>query len=52
MEEILIGAVEVPEFTEPSAGYHGYISWSAGNAAFTKVRIEGLRDYGAAFKSI
>jgi hypothetical protein len=23
MEEILIGAVEIPEFTEPSAGYHG-----------------------------
>lgn len=39
-----------PEFTEPSAGYHGLIYHEAlGNAAFiAKVRIEGLRDYGAA----
>jgi O-acetylhomoserine (thiol)-lyase len=49
MEEILIGA-EFPEFTEPSAGYHGLVYHEAlGNAAFiAKVRIEGLRDYGAA----
>jgi O-acetylhomoserine (thiol)-lyase len=41
---------EVPEFTEPSAGYHGLVYHEAlGNAAFiAKVRIEGLRDYGAA----
>ncbi|GGW53755.1 O-acetylhomoserine sulfhydrylase [Winogradskyella epiphytica] len=39
-----------PEFTEPSAGYHGLIySEAIGTAAFiAKVRIEGLRDYGAA----
>ncbi|HWS60661.1 MAG TPA: PLP-dependent transferase, partial [Flavobacterium sp.] len=39
-----------PEFTEPSASYHGLIYHDAlGNAAFiAKVRIEGLRDYGAA----
>ena len=39
-----------PEFTEPSAGYHGLIYHQAlGNAAFiAKARIEGLRDYGAA----
>jgi O-acetylhomoserine (thiol)-lyase len=39
-----------PEFTEPSAGYHGLIYHEAlGNAAFiAKARIEGLRDYGAA----
>jgi O-acetylhomoserine (thiol)-lyase len=39
-----------PEFTEPSAGYHGLIYHEAlGNAAFiAKVRIEGLRDFGAA----
>jgi O-acetylhomoserine (thiol)-lyase len=39
-----------PEFTEPSAGYHGLVYHQAlGNAAFiAKVRIEGLRDYGAA----
>ncbi|SHG31493.1 O-acetylhomoserine sulfhydrylase [Flavobacterium fluvii] len=39
-----------PEFTEPSAGYHGLVYHEAlGNAAFiAKVRIEGLRDYGAA----
>ncbi|MDI6046120.1 O-acetylhomoserine aminocarboxypropyltransferase/cysteine synthase family protein [Flavobacterium yafengii] len=38
------------EFTEPSAGYHGLIYHEAlGNAAFiAKVRIEGLRDFGAA----
>lgn len=39
-----------PEFTEPSAGYHGLILHQAlGNAAFiAKIRIEGLRDFGAA----
>jgi len=39
-----------PEFTEPSAGYHGLIYHDAlGPAAFiAKVRIEGLRDFGAA----
>jgi O-acetylhomoserine (thiol)-lyase len=39
-----------PEFTEPSAGYHGLVYHEAlGSAAFiAKVRIEGLRDYGAA----
>jgi O-acetylhomoserine (thiol)-lyase len=39
-----------PEFTEPSAGYHGLVYHEAlGNAAFiAKVRVEGLRDYGAA----
>lgn len=39
-----------PEFTEPSAGYHGLVYHEAlGNAAFiAKVRVEGLRDYGSA----
>ncbi|MEO2070340.1 MAG: O-acetylhomoserine aminocarboxypropyltransferase/cysteine synthase family protein [Zunongwangia sp.] len=39
-----------PEFTEPSPGYHGLIYHEAlGNAAFiAKIRVEGLRDYGAA----
>jgi O-acetylhomoserine (thiol)-lyase len=39
-----------PEFTEPSAGYHGLVYHDAlAEAAFiAKVRIEGLRDYGAA----
>lgn len=39
-----------PEFTEPSTGYHGLVYQVAlGNAAFiAKVRIEGLRDFGAA----
>lgn len=39
-----------PEFTEPSPGYHGLIySEALGQAAFiAKVRVEGLRDYGAA----
>ena len=39
-----------PEFTEPSAGYHGLVYHEAiGNAAFVaKVRIEGLRDFGSA----
>ena len=39
-----------PEFTEPSAGYHGLVYHDAlAEAAFiAKVRIEGLRDFGAA----
>lgn len=39
-----------PEFTEPSASYHGLVYHEAlGAAAFiAKVRIEGLRDFGAA----
>ena len=39
-----------PEFTEPSAGYHGLVYHEAlGPVAFiAKVRIEGLRDFGAA----
>ena len=39
-----------PEFTEPSAGYHGLVYHEAlGPAAFiAKVRVEGLRDHGAA----
>lgn len=38
-----------PEFTEPSAGYHGLVYHDAlGPAAFiAKARIEGLRDFGA-----
>ncbi len=38
-----------PEFTEPSAGYHGLVYHEAlGPAAFiAKARIEGLRDHGA-----
>lgn len=39
-----------PEFTEPAAGYHGLIYHEAlGNGAFIgKIRLEGLRDLGAA----
>jgi O-acetylhomoserine (thiol)-lyase len=39
-----------PEFTEPSPGYHGLVYNDViGAASFiAKVRIEGLRDYGAA----
>ncbi len=39
-----------PEFTEPSAGYHGLKYYETlGSASFiAKVRIEGLRDFGAA----
>ncbi|WP_028376643.1 O-acetylhomoserine aminocarboxypropyltransferase/cysteine synthase family protein [Leeuwenhoekiella sp. MAR_2009_132] len=39
-----------PEFTEPSAGYHGLVYHDVlGPAAFiAKTRIEGLRDHGAA----
>lgn len=38
-----------PEFTTPNAGYHGLVYHEAlGAAAFiARVRIEGLRDYGA-----
>ena len=44
------GSGKFPEFTEPSAGYHGLIyNEVIGDASFiAKVRIEGLRDYGAA----
>ncbi|WP_340200216.1 O-acetylhomoserine aminocarboxypropyltransferase/cysteine synthase family protein [Ascidiimonas sp. W6] len=43
-----------PEFTEPSKGYHGLIYHEAlKEAAFiAKVRIEGLRDYGAALSPL
>ena len=39
-----------PEFTEPSPGYHGLVYHDAleGAAFIAKVRIEGLRDHGAA----
>jgi len=39
-----------PEFTEPSPGYHGLVYHDAlGAAAFiAKVRVEGIRDHGAA----
>lgn len=39
-----------PEFTEPSPGYHGLVYHEAlGAQAFiAKVRVEGLRDFGAA----
>ena len=38
-----------PEFTEPSPGYHGLVYCEALEAAafIAKIRIEGLRDYGA-----
>ncbi|MFT3795142.1 O-acetylhomoserine aminocarboxypropyltransferase/cysteine synthase family protein [Flavobacterium sp.] len=44
------GNGKFPEFTTPSAGYHGLVYHEAlGNAAFiAKVRIEGLRDFGGA----
>ncbi|WP_418264021.1 O-acetylhomoserine aminocarboxypropyltransferase/cysteine synthase family protein [Flavobacterium faecale] len=43
-----------PEFTEPNPGYHGLVYHEAlGAAAFiAKVRIEGLRDYGAALSPL
>ncbi|NPD46014.1 O-acetylhomoserine aminocarboxypropyltransferase/cysteine synthase family protein [Lentimicrobium sp. S6] len=43
-----------PEFTEPSKGYHGLIYAEVlGEAAFiTKLRIEGLRDYGGALSPL
>lgn len=39
-----------PEFTEPSAGYHGlkYYEVLGAGSFIAKVRIEGLRDLGAA----
>lgn len=39
-----------PDFTEPAPGYHGLVYHNAlGNAAFiARIRIEGLRDLGAA----
>jgi len=39
-----------PEFTEPSAGYHGliYADVLKEAAYIAKVRLEGLRDFGAA----
>ncbi len=39
-----------PEFTEPSAGYHGLVySEALGPAAYiAKIRLEGLRDLGGA----
>lgn len=39
-----------PEFTEPSAGYHGlkYYEVLGATSFIAKVRIEGLRDLGAA----
>lgn len=39
-----------PEFTEPSAAYHGLIYHEVlGNAAFiARIRVEGLRDLGSA----
>ena len=44
-----MGKWKFPEFTEPSPGYHGLVYHDAlGPAAFiAKVRIEGLRDFGA-----
>lgn len=43
-----------PEFTEPAAGYHGLKYHEVlGNAAYiAKVRIEGLRDFGAALSPL
>ncbi len=43
-------SAKFPEFNEPAPGYHGMIYHEVlGAAAFiAKVRIEGLRDYGAA----
>lgn len=39
-----------PEFTEPSAGYHGLVYADVLKEAsfIAKVRVEGLRDYGSA----
>ena len=43
-----------PEFTEPSPGYHGLVYSEALEAAafIAKIRIEGLRDYGAALSPL
>ena len=51
MLELLIGlAGKFPEFTEPSAGYHGLVYHEAlGAASYTfKLILEGLRDFGGA----
>ena len=50
MQVILIGRVESFPFTTPSEGYHGLVLHDVlGPAAYiAKVRIEGLRDLGAA----
>ncbi len=42
-----------PEFTEPSKGYHGLVYAEVLKEAsfIAKVRIEGLRDYGAALSA-
>jgi O-acetylhomoserine (thiol)-lyase len=39
-----------PEFTEPSAGYHGLVYWDAfkESSFILKARLEGLRDLGSA----
>jgi O-acetylhomoserine (thiol)-lyase len=44
------GNGKFPEFTEPSAGYHGlkYYEVLGAISFIAKVRIEGLRDFGAA----
>lgn len=50
------GNGKFPQFSEPSEGYHGLKFWEVfgtdgpfGNIAFaTKLRVEGLRDYGPA----
>ena len=50
------GNGKYPQFTEPSAGYHGMVFWDIfgtdgpfGNIAFAiRARVEGLRDFGAA----
>lgn len=48
------GNGKYPEFTEPSKGYHGLVYHEAlKEAAFiAKVRIEGLRDLGAALSPL
>ena len=48
---LLIGLCgKFPEFTEPSAGYHGLVYHDVlGAASFTfKLILEGLRDFGGA----
>ncbi|MCL4111373.1 UNVERIFIED_CONTAM: hypothetical protein GTU68_035750 [Idotea baltica] len=50
------GNGKFPQFTEPSAGYHGMVFWDVfgtpgpfGNIAFAiRARVEGLRDFGPA----
>ncbi|XLS29933.1 O-acetylhomoserine aminocarboxypropyltransferase/cysteine synthase family protein [Flavobacteriaceae bacterium M23B6Z8] len=48
------GNGKFPEFTEPSKGYHGLVYHEVlKEAAFiAKVRIEGLRDFGAALSPL